>query len=189
MGSMPQIVLGLQMPVSCPKCDRGFPGKSLGHHAPKCGLTVVDLFWTKVEKTDSCWIWTGSRKPKGYGHLRHANKDYNAHRLSYELANGPIPALMEVMHTCDVPYCVNPAHLKLGSHAENMADCRDKRRHSYGERNHHAKLTEDDVRAIRRDYRRTSPRRTNASELAERYGVASSRISAIINGHQWSHIE
>jgi hypothetical protein len=73
------------------------------------------------EKT-GCWHWTGGMQKNGYGWLKVFGKNELAHRFSYSLYNGPLLLGQEIMHSCDVRHCVNPAHLKQGSHAENMAD-------------------------------------------------------------------
>ena len=150
-------------------------------------------FWAKVSKGDGCWLWIASIKPRnGYGHLRVGNRDYNAHRYSYVLAYGEIPKGMEVMHICDVPHCVNPAHLKLGTHDENMADCKAKGRTTHGERSGKAKLTAEHVRHIKAEYRKGRKHRSpwsNSAELAARYGVGTGAIAAIIRGHSWKHIK
>src|SRR4051794_38058850 len=79
---------------------------------------MVTRFWAKVHKTDGCWLWTGYRRPDGYGRFRRIL----THRLAYELTHGPIPPNMVIMHACDTPACVNPAHLSAGTHQENMQD-------------------------------------------------------------------
>jgi hypothetical protein len=91
---------------------------------------IEDRFWQFVNKTDTCWLWTGSRS-RGYGLIGAgaSGKTKSAHRVSYELANGPIPAGMWVLHKCDNPPCVNPAHLFLGDRADNMRDAFRKGRH------------------------------------------------------------
>lgn len=82
---------------------------------------MEERFWSKVEKTDTCWIWTAA-KINGYGVFWHSGKNMKAHRLSYEAAFSPIPIGLYVLHHCDVPSCVNPAHLFLGTQRDNIQD-------------------------------------------------------------------
>lgn len=85
------------------------------------------------------------------------------------------------MHICDYPPCVNPSHLKLGSNDENVNDMVGKRRHTFGERNPQAKLTEDDVRTIRSSS-------MSVSDLAERFGVNKLTINGVIARRSWKHV-
>ena len=89
--------------------------------------TITERFWTKVEKSDGCWIWKGSRHHNGYGYLhRGGHTDRHparAHRFSWEIHNGPIPVGLWVLHRCDNPPCVRPDHLFLGTRKDNMVDC------------------------------------------------------------------
>lgn len=153
----------------------------------------VARFWAKVDKRglDECWLWTATRTRKGYGQFRVGSKLQHAHRVSWELANGPIPEGTGfhgtcVCHRCDVPLCVNPAHLFLGSCAENLADMRAKGRanHAVGEAIGCAKLTAADVMEIRR------LKKTGLSEakLGARFGVSSSAVHRIVSGNGWSHV-
>lgn len=151
-------------------------------------------FWAKVDKrpglgpNGDCWLWTGHVDTGGYGTIRTDGKPKSTHRLSYELAFGPIPAGdghhgVCVCHRCDNRVCVNPAHLFLGDHAVNMADAAAKRRFPVkrGQRSHLAKLTDDDVRAIRDD-------RRLLTEIADDYGVSTTTISGVRRQMLWTHV-
>lgn len=87
-----------------------------------------ERFWDKVVKTESCWLWDASVDRKGYGKINHNGKPKSAHRLSYEIAYGPIPEGMFVCHKCDNPPCVRPDHLFIGTNKDNMADMKSKGR-------------------------------------------------------------
>jgi hypothetical protein len=82
-----------------------------------------DLFWDQVRGFGDCWVWTGYRQPNGYGLVRgYTFTERYAHRLSWTMANGPIPAGMWVLHHCDNPPCINPDHLYLGTGIDNARD-------------------------------------------------------------------
>lgn len=84
---------------------------------------TADRFWSRVRKTEGCWEWQGCRHHRsGYGHIRVAERLLQTHRLAFEIAFGPIPDGVYVCHKCDVPFCVRPDHLFLGTQTENMAD-------------------------------------------------------------------
>lgn len=82
-------------------------------------LTVVDRFWSKVQKTDECWMWCGTKDTWGYGQFSVRGKYVPSHRYVYELVNGPIPAGRQIDHRCHNRLCVNPAHLRAVSHKQN----------------------------------------------------------------------
>jgi hypothetical protein len=107
--------------ASCGKCE----SRNGGKHAPDC--TIEQRFWRKVRLGSGCWEWQGARNPR-YGHIHTDGRNIAAHRYAYELAYGPIPKGTVVMHTCDNPGCVRADHLKLGTQADNLADCRRKGR-------------------------------------------------------------
>ncbi len=80
----------------------------------------VDRFWSKIDKTDTCWLWTGGKRGE-YGIFNHDGGDTYAHRLSYALAKGPIPDGLEINHLCFATLCVNPAHLEAIPKSENLS--------------------------------------------------------------------
>lgn len=155
-------------------------------------MNVESRFWPKVMKPlqwDACWPWTGAKRGdrQGYGNFK--IKSYvaaRAHRVSYALYYGQSPGSMLVCHKCDNPVCVNPAHLFLGTVQDNSDDMvrkgRSPRRDQKGEKNAAAKLTSDDVAAIRR---LIAAGHTNIA-IAERYSVTHSLISRIRRGRAWA---
>lgn len=148
--------------------------------------TDEQVFAEKVNKTETCWLWTGFLNHDGYGRVgqkRGVRTGGRAHRIAWEMVNGPVPKGMCVMHICDVRACVRPDHLKLGTHAENMADCKAKKRHVFGEDNFHAKLTEDQVREIR-----MLKGTASSYKVAQKYGVTYGAIASIWAGRSWQHV-
>ena len=179
----------------CEKCGGTFllNRGAFRTHVRFCGKEQ-EIFYRKVNKNgpNGCWIFGGCKDKWGYGQHGIKGRRNQAHRLSYVWANGPILPEQVVMHTCDTPACVNPAHLRLGTHAENHADMRAKGRIAVGEQYPNAKLTEQAVREIRRDFRKEGPykqSRSNARELADRYGVDLNAIQAVIYRGAWRHVK
>jgi hypothetical protein len=97
-----------------------------------------DWFWTNVDKSGECWTWTGSlsRGTSGYGSANAPGRRVHAHRLSWELANGPVPDGLWVLHHCDNPPCVRPDHLHLGTQSENLRAAVSRGRHYWSKKTH-----------------------------------------------------
>lgn len=126
-----------------------------------------------------CWLWTGSSNPDGYGNLWSGGKMINAHRVSWSLYRGAIPDGLHVLHKCDVPQCVNPDHLFLGSHADNMADRAAKGRNGCGA----AKLSAADVLKILALKGQMLQR-----EIGAMFGVSKQSVSYIHARQTWKHL-
>jgi hypothetical protein len=152
-------------------------------------LPLEQKLLTKAVQKGKCLIWIGQKDPKGYGRLRLNGKLQRAHRLMYELHNGPIEHGHVVLHSCDNPSCINPKHLSVGTQLENVHDMLAKGRANKmrGERHAKSKLTAEQVREIRRRY---IPGKYGhgAHALAKEYGVSKPTIQAILNGESWTHI-
>lgn len=145
----------------------------------------AERFWTRVEKTDGCWLWTGFRTPTGYGRCGFDGRTgLVATRVAWELTNGPIAPGLVVRHRCHNPPCVRPDHLLLGTQAENILDSVRDRRHTFGERNGNAKLTEASVLAIRQAHAAGH----GPTELGRRYGVTEALIRQVCKGIGWKHV-
>jgi len=135
-------------------------------------------FWSKVDKQglDECWEWTASKNGVGYGQLRINHKIYYAHRVSWFLSYGKIPADLEVCHHCDNPSCVNPDHLFLGTHLDNHLDSASKGRKA-------KKLTIDEVQEIQEILAEGG---WTQQEIGDAFGVARETISQIKRGKTWA---
>lgn len=151
------------------------------------GGTLAERFWRCVAPRgpDECWLWTGSRAV--YGLVRRPNGEgtSGAHRVSYEIHHGPIPPGLLILHSCDTPLCVNPAHLRAGTPKENMDDMDAKGRrviaYCKGEKSHLAVLNEHTVRFIRSSD-------LNNSELARIFGMTPNAIRAVRIRKSWKHV-
>jgi hypothetical protein len=186
-------------------------------------LTPEDFdldFWIKfmahIPKSYGCWEWQGACNNKGYGVIRHRQSKgaILAHRAAFVMAKGPTRRKLNVIHSCDNPCCVNPAHLSLATTAENMADKVQKGRHSRGKEHGRAilagiraaqargvrfgaknpvkgmshptaKLTDAQVIEIRS---RAATEKVSRRQMAREYGITVSIVSGIVRGERWRHL-
>lgn len=141
-----------------------------------------EVFEANTLRASGCWEWQGVRSSRGYGRISADGHDYYAHRVAYSLHVGPIARGLCVCHHCDNRGCVNPAHLFIGTHTDNMRDMarkgRSGRRDNAGERNGRAKLTAEQAALIRIDRRRTV-------EVAAEYGISDTAVRCIRAGRLW----
>lgn len=137
----------------------------------------------RVPELGECWEWGGNRDKNGYGRLPIGNgKIGKAHRTSYQIHVGQIPAGLVICHRCDNPPCVNPGHLFAGTYSDNSQDAAAKNRMPYGERAGRAILTEAAVRDIRENY---VPKVVPYRVFAEKYGVTGAAVRADYQGRTW----
>lgn len=136
---------------------------------------------------DECWIWTGARASKGYGHTYRNGKHIYAHRAAYESVHGEGSAHgLLVRHKCDNPPCCNPNHLEVGTAVDNTRDMYERGRNNdvRGEAAGRSIITENQARQIRLLASRGVGRR----ELSNKFGIAYNSITAVITGKSWSHV-
>lgn len=169
---------------------------------PEFSLIVRRKFWSRVVIDSSgCWLWHGYKDQGGYG-LFYSGRMYRAHRVAYSLSHGPLTPGLVIMHLCDTVGCVRPGHLREGTHQENVLDCWRKGRNRQvptgddhhlrirpelaprGERNGNAKLTDAQVRAIKRRLRNGE----NHLALADELGLKRGMLWAIKTERIWRHI-
>lgn len=141
--------------------------------------TLQERFWSYVDKTSDCWLWTGHKLDSGYCQFRVGPKRYRVHRLAYFLHYGVQPSGI-IMHTCDVRHCCNPKHLVDGTPAQNSADMVRKGRSAKlsGEDHSQSKLTSKDVRKI-------LTMDGVYSVIGDQFGVSPSMVCAIKKRRHW----
>ena len=139
------------------------------------------IFWSRVQKSASCWTWNGCKTHDGYGRYDSKTK---AHRASWMLEHGSIPAGMHVLHKCDNRSCVRPSHLFLGSHQENMKDRDIKGRGIRGEKVGIARFNENTIRMLR-----IAGEALPAYKIARAIGCSASTIHYILANRTWKHVQ
>lgn len=157
------------------------------------------VFQSRIEiiPISGCWIWTGNLDKDGYGELKYRYKKYRTHRLAWTLFHGEIPKSLCVLHRCDVPCCVNPDHLFVGTLNDNNKDMAKKGRTATGIKSGQvkyperrpkgikhgmAKATEDQVIAMR------STKGESQRALAEKFGLSQTTVGSILRRETWKHI-
>lgn len=157
----------------------------VGTRLENFGVTTAK-FWSRVQKGDGCWLWKGSLTTNGYGHVKVQGRWIGTHKLAYQLTYGAIPDDLCVCHHCDNRECVNPTHLFLGTHLDNMLDMQRKGRSVRGSKHVNARLTEEQVRQIRSLY---VPRKTTLRQLGEMFEVDAKTIHRVVRREQWAHVD
>ncbi|MFA5187096.1 MAG: HNH endonuclease [Patescibacteria group bacterium] len=154
--------------------------------------TFTEIFWRNVNKRgpDDCWEWTGAKNKKGYGLFRYTPRNglagTLAHRFVYEIEREPIPfGEFFILHRCNNPGCVNPAHLFMANHEERVRHMSLTGRRARGERHGLSKFTAEQVIEIRALYAAGG---ISQRELADRHGVCQKTIGEIINGKTWKNV-
>lgn len=193
------------IPRVCEVCEipfLAFPGQikaGCGKYCSrKCALaaqhskTPEERFWSYVQKTDTCWIWTGHKTSRGYGKLKIEHRTVLMNRYSYELHYGKLEEGMCALHKCDNPPCVNPDHLFAGTIADNNNDRARKGRNAKtygrnmkGEANPISILTIKKVLEIRR---MASCQEHSITEIAKLFGVSLPCVSHVVARRTWKHI-
>lgn len=171
---------------------KGEPTKYIKNHVNRISKNEqIALFWSRVSITaddNLCWLWTEKHDKDGYGKTWWNGKTERSHRVAWMYPDYSIPNEMFILHSCDNPICCNPKHLFIGTALDNNRDRERKGRGNQlkGEQHHMHKLTEDQVRDIRRRYFMSN---VSYSQLAHEYGVTPSNICMIVKNKTWQFDE
>ena len=147
-------------------------------------VDMLERFWSKVEHSRGCWEWTGGKDRGGYGRLKIGGKNWSAHRVAYMLAKPLMfDSSLHVLHSCDNPGCCRPGHMFQGTQLDNMRDrdAKGRRTPLRGELHGRAKLTTEQVLAIRDDLRLNR-------RIAAEYGVSAYVVGCIKRRKSWKHL-
>jgi HNH endonuclease len=129
-----------------------------------------------------CWHWTWYCRPHSYGLIERDDKRIIAHRASWMIHYGDIPAGLHVLHHCDNHYCVNPEHLYLGTNLDNARDRNERGNNNIGIRNKAAKLNEEKVLQIRTLYQ---TKLYTQKQIADMFDVAAGTVTDVLSGKLW----
>ena len=146
-----------------------------------------DRFWSKVNKTGGCWLWTGAVDGRGYGRFNSGGKrgpTLLAHRVAWSICVGRLPDGAYLCHRCDTPPCVRPTHLFIGDAAANAADMVTKGRSAKGSAHSQARLTDADVRRIR-----ALSGTLSQGKIAAEFGVSQGCVTDIVRRKTWSTLK
>lgn len=195
----------ISLPVTnhrnCPHCGKIFcplPAELNRGKGRFCSYTcgnrcrsrpLIDRFFEGVGKKtpEGCILWGRSLKAGWHGQIGKGKRGRGmlvASRVSFEIFIGPIPEGMSVLHRCDNPACINPVHLFLGTQKDNMQDMWSKGRGSLGEKHYLAKITADDVRAIRR----RADEGEEQKSLAKEFNISKANVCLIVSRSRWKHV-
>lgn len=183
--------------VTCQHCGKTFtvtPARLRARSVRFCGricwrawctANTTGRFWNMVARTQGCWLWSGATDRHGYGVFTFGPRDQRlAHRVAWELTNGPLAVSQCVLHDCDNPICCNPSHLFLGTRLINNQDMVQKNRQAKGTGTRQAKLTEAVVVLMRAEHTQGTPIR----QLAKRFHVSPETARAAIQRQTWKHV-
>jgi hypothetical protein len=143
-----------------------------------------EVFWKRVDKSGDCWLWLGRKNKLGYGQFDVFGTSMYAHRAALMYSSNDFNVSDDVLHSCDNPSCVNPAHLRHGTHQQNMLDKVIRGRQRRGEQCSNSRLTEEQVVMIK-----TIGRACKEKDIAAAFNVSRGTINSILNGYKWRHVK